>query len=47
LEVARRLAADAGEDVDFVHAQVYDAPQVLEAQFDLVFTGIGALCWLA
>ncbi len=47
LDVARRLAADAGQAVDFVHAQVYDAPQVLgEAQFDFVFTGIGALCWL-
>ncbi len=45
LDVARGLAADAGADVDFVHAQVYEAPQVL-GQFDFVFTGIGALCWL-
>jgi len=45
LDVARGLAADAGADVDFVHAQVYDAPEVL-GRFDFVFTGIGALCWL-
>lgn len=33
--------------MDFVESDVYDAPQVLEpASFDLVFTGIGALCWL-
>ncbi len=47
LEQARKLAAATGSDVDFVQAEVYDAPDVLEAgSFDLVFTGIGALCWL-
>jgi SAM-dependent methyltransferase len=46
LEVARRLAADAGAEVDFVHAEVYDAPEVVGGGFDFVFTGIGALCWL-
>lgn len=45
---ARRLAAAAGADIDFVEADLYDAPEVLPASaFDLVFTGIGALCWLA
>ncbi len=44
---ARRLASVAGADVEFVQAEVYDALSVLEpAAFDLVFTGIGALCWL-
>ena len=44
---ARRLASTAGDEVDFVEATVYDALDVLEAgAFDLVFTGIGALCWL-
>jgi SAM-dependent methyltransferase len=47
LDVARGLAADIGEDIDFVHAEVHDAPEVLgRGQFDFVFTGIGALCWL-
>ncbi len=33
--------------VDFVVSDVYDAVDVLgPEQFDLVFTGIGALCWL-
>lgn len=43
----RRLAADAAEDVGFVEGEVYDAPALLgRGVFDLVFTGIGALCWL-
>lgn len=40
---ARELAAGA---VDFVQAPVYDAREVLDGEFDLVYTGIGALCWL-
>jgi SAM-dependent methyltransferase len=47
LAQARRLARLAGADVDFVEADVYAAPDVLgRGGFDLVFTGIGALCWL-
>jgi SAM-dependent methyltransferase len=47
LEQARKLASDAGADVDFVLADVTEAASVLEAgAFDLVYTGIGALCWL-
>ncbi len=47
LEVARRLAADAGPPVQYVQSEVYKAVDVLgEGGFDLVFTGVGALCWL-
>jgi SAM-dependent methyltransferase len=47
LAEARALAARAGADVAFVQADVYDAADVLgEAAFDLVYTGVGALCWL-
>jgi SAM-dependent methyltransferase len=47
LEQARLIAGRAGADVGFVAADVYDAADVLgEGEFDLVFTGIGALCWL-
>jgi SAM-dependent methyltransferase len=47
LAEARRLAERAGADVDFVEGDVYDAVDLLgEERFDLVFTGIGALCWL-
>ena len=44
---ARRIAESAGADVDFVHAEVYDAVTALgENSYDFVYTGIGALCWL-
>lgn len=47
LEQARRLAERAGPHVEFVEAQVYDAPAALgTGRFDFVFTGIGALNWL-
>ncbi len=44
---ARRLADLADADVDFVETDTYSAVEVLgREQFDLVFTGIGAICWL-
>ncbi len=47
LAQARALAAATGTDLDFVEAEVAGALEVLPAgAFDLVFTGIGALCWL-
>lgn len=47
LEQARRLAAATNANVDFVESDVYDAPAALgEGGFDLVYTGVGALCWL-
>jgi 2-polyprenyl-3-methyl-5-hydroxy-6-metoxy-1,4-benzoquinol methylase len=47
LDEARHIAERAGADVDYVQADLYEAAQVLEpGSFDLVYTGIGALCWL-
>jgi SAM-dependent methyltransferase len=47
LAEARRLAEAVGADIEFVESDVYSAADVLErASYDLVFTGIGALCWL-
>ena len=44
---ARRLAQRTGTDIDFYEADVYDAVDALGAVvFDLVYTGVGALCWL-
>ncbi|MEU9807035.1 class I SAM-dependent methyltransferase [Mycobacterium sp. NPDC050853] len=44
---ARTLAAETGDAVTFVQADVHDAGKVLPSNsFDLVYTGIGALCWL-
>lgn len=47
LAVARQLAADCGATIDYVERELYGAVDALGAErFDLVFTGIGALCWL-
>ncbi|GGM34575.1 class I SAM-dependent methyltransferase [Microbacterium saperdae] len=44
---ARDLAARANSRAVFVEASVDDAVSALgEGRFDLVYTGIGALCWL-
>jgi SAM-dependent methyltransferase len=44
---ARKLAARAAADVTFVDGDAYDAVELLGAhRFDVVYTGIGAICWL-
>lgn len=46
LDVARELAEELGVDANFVRANVYDLPQVLDGKFDMVFTGYGTLSFL-
>jgi SAM-dependent methyltransferase len=47
LREARALAARAGADATFVDGDAYDAVELLGAhRFDLVYTGVGAICWL-
>ncbi len=47
LHQARALASRAGADIDYVESTVDGAVAALGAGgFDLVYTGIGALCWL-
>jgi SAM-dependent methyltransferase len=47
VEAARALAKDEGIDARFVCANVYDAVVALQGRtYDIVYTGIGALCWL-
>ncbi|HET9895315.1 MAG TPA: class I SAM-dependent methyltransferase [Streptosporangiaceae bacterium] len=47
LEQARELARKTGADATFVESDLYAAADVLgKGQFDLVFTGVGAICWL-
>jgi SAM-dependent methyltransferase len=43
---AKRLATEISIDAEFVCADVYEAPEVLGRRFDVVYTGVGALCWL-
>ena len=47
IDHARHLAADAGADITYVQSDVYSAPEALDHRtYDLVYTGIGAICWL-
>jgi SAM-dependent methyltransferase len=47
LEQARALATRCAIDIDFCEADVYAAVEVFGPEsFDLVYTGVGALCWL-
>jgi SAM-dependent methyltransferase len=46
LGVARELAAAGGADIHYVESELYAVPEVLGADFDVVYTGVGALNWL-
>ena len=44
---AEELAREISVDARFVIADIYDAPAALDGRrFDIVYTGVGALCWL-
>jgi SAM-dependent methyltransferase len=46
IEAAAALARSIGVAARFVHADVYDAAAALGRRYDIVYTGVGALCWL-
>ena len=46
LAVARDLASAAGIPITYVESDVYAVPATLGADFDLVYTGVGAINWL-
>ncbi|RNI25733.1 class I SAM-dependent methyltransferase [Rufibacter latericius] len=46
IELARQLNEELGLDAEFVCCNVYDLPQHLEGQFDIVFTSYGVIGWL-
>lgn len=43
---ARELAARSGIAADFVEGEVYDAPERIGTDFDIVFTSWGTITWL-
>jgi SAM-dependent methyltransferase len=47
LDAASSLAIECGATISYVESDVYSAVETLGLEnFDLVYTGIGALCWL-
>jgi 2-polyprenyl-3-methyl-5-hydroxy-6-metoxy-1,4-benzoquinol methylase len=43
---AQRLNAELGLDAKFICCNVYDLPQHLDGQFDIVYVSYGAIVWL-
>lgn len=46
IEAASELAEKLGISLSTVHSDVYSTPLELSGQFDFVYTGVGAICWL-
>ena len=46
INFARKLAKEIGIDADFICSDILALPDVLDKQFDIVFTSYGALTWL-
>ena len=46
IDLARELNDELELGARFIRSNIYDLPTVLEEQFDIVYTAIGALCWL-
>ncbi|MCH8223246.1 MAG: class I SAM-dependent methyltransferase [Chloroflexi bacterium] len=47
IKEARRLSDESGVPGRFIESDIYAAPDVLAEQFDIVYTGGGALIWLS
>jgi ubiquinone/menaquinone biosynthesis C-methylase UbiE len=46
IDLARKVAQEAGLEARFICSNLFDLPAVLDEQFDVVFTSYGALYWL-
>lgn len=46
IDLATRLAGDLALDARFIRSDLYDLPEVLEGEFDIVYTSRGVLGWL-
>lgn len=46
IEAARSISENTGTRARFIVSELYDAPAALTETFDIVYTGVGAICWL-
>ena len=46
ITLARSLSQELDINARFIQSNIYDLPDALDEQFDLVFTSQGVLCWL-
>jgi len=47
ISIARSLSKELSIDAEFICSNIYNLPEVMDGQFDIVFTSYGALCWLS
>lgn len=46
ITLARSLSKELNIEAEFIHADIYNLPTILDRQFDIVYTSGGVLCWL-
>ena len=46
IAAARDIASRMDVDATFIETEFYDAPEHIDEQFDIVYTSVGAICWL-
>lgn len=46
IDYARKLSKETGIKADFICSDIYALPEILDQQFDIVFTSYGVLTWL-
>lgn len=46
IESAKQIASDTNSNANFICCDIYDLPNHLEKQFDIVFTSYGTIGWL-
>jgi SAM-dependent methyltransferase len=46
IALAQAIGQEVGLDARFIRSDLYELPNILSGQFDVVFTSYGVLCWL-
>ncbi|MFX0021304.1 MAG: class I SAM-dependent methyltransferase [Candidatus Hermodarchaeota archaeon] len=46
IDLAKALSKELSIPVRFINANIYDIPNILDEEFDVVFTSYGTICWL-
>jgi SAM-dependent methyltransferase len=46
IELAKSLSKQLEIEADFLRSDIYQLPDVLKGEFDIVYTSYGVLCWL-
>jgi SAM-dependent methyltransferase len=46
IALAKSLSAELDIPADFICTDIYNLPQILAGEFDIIFTSYGVLCWL-